>query len=72
MEKQFCEQCDSKGVRHKKDCPLYVSRTKEDKTGFSVYSENGDFVRTYSIEVVGENAEELAKGYAKKINGKVQ
>lgn len=22
-KKRFCEQCDSKGVRHKKECPLY-------------------------------------------------
>jgi hypothetical protein len=23
VEKRFCDQCDSKGVRHKKVCPLY-------------------------------------------------
>lgn len=23
VKKPFCDKCDSKGVRHKKECPLY-------------------------------------------------
>lgn len=29
-EKRFCDQCDSKGVRHKKDCPTLKKETAED------------------------------------------
>lgn len=30
--KPFCDKCTSKGIRHKKDCPLYVPITKKDET----------------------------------------
>ena len=74
MTEEFCEYCDSKGVRHLKTCTR-PQETKEDKTeevlkqdkktSFDVYSPSG-YVRTYSVEDHGENAEEIAKGFAAK------
>ena len=44
---------------------------KEVKKEFSVF--NGDtFIRTYSVEIHGENAGELAEMYAAKIGGYVK
>jgi hypothetical protein len=45
---------------------------KEVKTEFSVFTEQGDFVRTYSVEVHGNEADKLAEMYALKINGQVK
>lgn len=42
------------------------------KTEFSVYTAQDGYVRTYSVEVQGERAEELAKEYAGKIGGSVR
>ena len=70
MEDKFCEFCDSKGVRHKKECtrPQESEVEEPKKTVFKVYSPNG-FVREYSVEIHGENAEEIAKGFAGKYRG---
>jgi hypothetical protein len=49
--------------------------TKEKKakqTSFDVLNRDGGYARTYSVEVHGENAEDLAEEYAKKIGGKVK
>jgi hypothetical protein len=50
--------------------------TKEDKKGkqtsFDVLNAGGDFVRTYSVEQHGSEAEEKAKEYAKKVGGTVK
>jgi hypothetical protein len=42
------------------------------KTSFDVYTRDGGYVRTYSIELHGENAEALAKQYAGKLGGSVK
>ena len=42
------------------------------KAAFDVFTASGGFVRTYSVEVHGEDAEELAKQYAAKIGGSVK
>lgn len=31
INKPFCDKCTSKGVRHKKECPLYVPNIKKDE-----------------------------------------
>ncbi len=49
-----------------------VEAPKEAKTEFSVYNAQGDFIRTYSVEIHGENAGELAQGFSNKINGKIK
>lgn len=41
---------------------------KEIKTEFSVFKD-GEFVRTYSVEIHGNEADKLAEGYAQKIGG---
>jgi hypothetical protein len=45
---------------------------KGSKSSFDVYNPGGAFVRTYSVEQHGEDAEELAKKYAKKIGGEIR
>ena len=42
------------------------------KASFDVFTAGGGFVRTYSVEDHGEDAEELAKQYAAKIGGSVK
>jgi hypothetical protein len=44
---------------------------KEKKTSFDVHNSDGGYVRTYSVEEHGEDAEKLANQYAGKIGGKV-
>ena len=39
------------------------------QTEFRVLDRDFKYVRTYTVQRHGENAGELAKGYAKKING---
>lgn len=41
------------------------------EASFDVLNAQGAYVRTYSVEVHGETAEELANTYAGKISGKV-
>ncbi len=45
---------------------------EEPKNEFSVYNAESEFVRTYCVEIHGENAGELAKGFALKINGSIK
>jgi hypothetical protein len=45
--------------------------SQETKTSFDVHNRDGGFVRTYSVELHGEDAEKLANQYAGKIGGKV-
>ena len=45
---------------------------KGNKTSFDVYDKNSVFARTYSEEVHGEKAEDLANEDAKKIGGSVK
>lgn len=52
------------------EAPQEVS--KSDKTSFDVHNKDGGFVRTYSLEIHGENAEALANQYATKIGGSVK
>lgn len=42
------------------------------KTSFDVLNSQGDFVRTYSVEIHGEKAGELAREFAGKINGTIK
>lgn len=46
--------------------------TKPSKTCFDVIAKDGGYVRTYSVELHGENAEKLAHQYASKIGGTVK
>ena len=39
---------------------------------FSIFDKYGKFVRVYSIDVHGEDAESMASGFAKKIGGSVK
>ena len=41
-------------------------------TKADVFGEDGSYIRTYDAETHGENFEELANEYAKKISGKVK
>ncbi|MEW6126734.1 MAG: hypothetical protein AB1757_06825 [Acidobacteriota bacterium] len=45
---------------------------KEAKTSFDVYTRDGGYVRTYSLEDHGEDAEKLANQFAGKIGGSVR
>jgi hypothetical protein len=45
---------------------------KEAKTSFDVLNSSGGYVRTYSVELHGENAEALAHQYAGKVGGTVK
>jgi hypothetical protein len=49
-----------------------VEEVKEVKIEFSVFDEKGMFIRTYSVEVHGKEADKLAEGYALKINGTIK
>ncbi len=42
------------------------------KASFDIYTPGGGFVRTYSLEDHGEDAEKLANQYASKIGGSVR
>jgi len=44
-----------------------IIKTKE----FTVLDHNGAFVRVYSTELHGKDAQKLAEGFAKKIGGKI-
>lgn len=46
--------------------------TMEAKTSFDVLNSSGGYVRTYSVEMHGENAEKLAHQYAGKIGGSIR
>lgn len=41
-------------------------------TEFSVYDEGGKFVRTYSVEIHGKEAKQLARQFATKIKGTIK
>jgi hypothetical protein len=43
-----------------------------DKTSFDVHTAQGGYVRTYTVEIHGEDAEKLANQYASKIGGTVK
>jgi hypothetical protein len=45
---------------------------KPSKTSFDVHASDGGYVRTYSVELHGEDAEKLAHQYAGKIGGTVR
>lgn len=45
---------------------------KAKKTSFDVYNAGGTFIRTYSVEQHGKDAEKLAAEYAKKLSGSVK
>jgi hypothetical protein len=45
---------------------------KEAKTSFDVYSPDGGLVRTYTVEIHGENAEALANEFAAHTGGTVK
>lgn len=47
-------------------------KKKVEAVEWSVFTEKGDFIRTYSLEDQGKDAEKLALGYAVKINGYVK
>lgn len=49
-----------------------ASGKKVKQTSFDVYNKDNSLVRTYSVEQHGENAENLAGEYAKKIDGSVK
>lgn len=55
--------------------PTPVGATKgaglKKKTSFDVYNPDGGLVRTYSVEIHGENAEALANEFASHTGGKV-
>lgn len=55
--------------KEEKDTEVPVEDENVSQTEFSVFDGKGEFVRTYSIELQGENAKELAEMYAKKIGG---
>ena len=59
-----------KGIKKAKDVIPEVPKVI--KESFDVFDEKGMFIRTYSVEVHGEEAGELAEGYALKINGSVK
>jgi hypothetical protein len=42
------------------------------QTSFDVVDNNGNDVRTYSIEIHGETAKEKAQEFANKINGSIK
>lgn len=44
---------------------------KESKTEFIIEKE-GKYIRTYSVEVHGKDAEKLAKSFAKKFEAKIK
>lgn len=75
-KKLWCEECGSKGVRHKNGCPKIAQLEEtptvvepEYKTEYEVINPIGfSTVRVYSESVHGENAKELAKMFAKKNN----
>jgi diaminopimelate decarboxylase len=50
--------------------PKAQKKTKQ--TSFDVINAGGTFIRTYSAEDHGEEAEDLANQYAKKIGGTVK
>src|SRR5215216_3450862 len=43
-----------------------------EKTSFDVYNADGGFVRTYTLEIHGENAEALANEFAAHTGGSVR
>lgn len=48
-----------------------VKKTPKSKAGeVSVYSPNGELIRTYSEDKHGEDYKELAKGFAEKVAGR--
>jgi septal ring-binding cell division protein DamX len=42
------------------------------KASFEVYDKNGALVRTYTVQIHGDGAKELAEEFATKIGGTVQ
>jgi hypothetical protein len=48
------------------------SGAEVEKTEFEVYNSSGGYVRTYSLELHGEDAEKLAHQFAGKIGGSVR
>jgi hypothetical protein len=51
---------------------LEMDSVVSDNKEFSVYDTYGHFIRTYSTENHGEDAESFAKGFALKINGSIK
>jgi len=56
----------------KKELKEEIKEVKSSKDSFDVVNSTGGFIRTYSVELHGADAEKLAKEYAGKINGEVR
>ena len=53
-------------VETKVDAPV-----KAEKTMFPVVGSNGQIIRTYTVDIHGEDAEKLAHQFATKVKGEV-
>lgn len=72
-KKESVEELDAKiDEALAEDVTTPVFETDAAKTEFEVYNSSGGYVRTYSLELHGENAEKLAHQYAGKIGGSVR
>lgn len=55
-----------------KEIPKEPIEVKDDKILFQVFDKSGNFVRDYSVEASGEKAGDMAREFAREINGSLK